>query len=105
MMAALTALGAGANPLYLGAELPVEDLLGAVEDADASALALSLVTVPAAQAARSVSALRGGLASDVHLWLGGAGAREVAPSRGVEIIGSLEDLEQRAMLLGLASTP
>jgi methanogenic corrinoid protein MtbC1 len=92
-------VGAGANALYLGAELPVEDLLGAVEDTDAAALALSLVTVPAAHAARTVSALRGGLASEVHLWLGGA----VELPQGVEHIESLEDLEQRVILLGVAS--
>ena len=103
LMAALTAVGAGANALYLGAELPVEDLLGAVEDTDAAALALSLVTVPAAHAARTVSALRGGLASEVHLWLGGAGARDVELPQGVEHIESLEDLEQRVILLGVAS--
>jgi DNA-binding transcriptional MerR regulator len=105
LMAALTAVGAGANALYLGAELPVEDLLGAVEDTDAAALALSLVTVPAAQAARTVSALRGGLARDVHLWLGGAGASDVDLPQGVEYIESLEDLEQRVILLGVASAP
>ena len=103
LMAAVTAVGAGANALYLGAELPVEDLLGAVEDTDAAALALSLVTVPAAHAARTVSALRGGLASEVHLWLGGAGARDVELPQGVEHIESLEDLEQRVILLGVAS--
>jgi methanogenic corrinoid protein MtbC1 len=105
LMAALTAVGAGANALYLGAELPVEDLLGAVEDTDAAALALSLVVVPAAQATRIVSALRGGLASDVHLWLGGAGASDVELPQGVEYIESLEDLEQRVILLGIASAP
>jgi DNA-binding transcriptional MerR regulator/methylmalonyl-CoA mutase cobalamin-binding subunit len=103
LMAAITAVGAGANALYLGAEMPVEDLLGAVEDTDAEALALSLVTLPAAQAARIVSALRGGLASEVYLWLGGAGASEVELPQGVEHIASLEDLEQRVILLGVAS--
>jgi DNA-binding transcriptional MerR regulator len=103
LMAALTAMGAGANPFYLGAELPVEDLLGAVEDTHAVALALSLVAVPATQAARTAGALRRGLASEVHLWLGGAGARDLELPQGVEHIESLEDLEQRVMLLGLAS--
>jgi DNA-binding transcriptional MerR regulator len=100
LMAAVTALGAGANPLYLGAELPVEDLLGAVEGSGAAALALSLVSIPAAQAARAVSALRGGLADGVHLWLGGAGASRDELPDGVERIESLEDFEQRVELLG-----
>lgn len=103
LMAALTALGAGANPVYLGVELPVEDLLSAVEGAGAAALALSLVTVPSLQAARTVSALRGGLADAVHLWLGGSGASDIDLPEAVERIESLEDLEQRVALLGLES--
>ena len=99
MMAALTALGAGANPLYLGLELPVEDLLAAVEGTNAAALALSLVTIPAAQAAETVRVLRGGIAPDVHLWLGGSAGRDLDVPAAVERIDSLEDLEQRVLLL------
>jgi DNA-binding transcriptional MerR regulator len=107
LMAALTALGAGASPIYLGAELPVEELLGAVEATDAAVLALSLVCISRAQAGRIVSALRGGLASEVEIWLGGAGAGavdvEVGP--GIERIESLKDLEQRVILLAAAAAP
>jgi DNA-binding transcriptional MerR regulator len=99
LMAALTALGAGANPLYLGLELPVEDLLGAVAGASAAALALSVVTIPPAQALRTVQALQTGLTPDVRLWLGGSGARDLALPGGVEHIATLEDLEQRVLLL------
>jgi len=104
LMAALTALGADANPLYLGAELPVEELLAAVEATGAAALALSLVTIPAAQATRTISALRGGLADEVRLWLGGSGAGDLALPDSVEYIASLEDLEQRVALLAFEST-
>lgn len=103
LMAALTALGAGANPVYLGVELPVEDLVSAVEGTSAAALALSLVTIPNSQATRTVSALRGGLADAVHLWLGGAGAIDIDLPDAVERIESLEDLEQRVALLGFES--
>ena len=37
LMAALTALGAGADPVYLGAELPNEDILAAARDSNAAA--------------------------------------------------------------------
>jgi DNA-binding transcriptional MerR regulator len=104
LMAALTALGAGANPLYLGVELPVEDLLGAVEDAGAAALALSLVTLPPSQAARTVAALRGRLADEVHLWLGGAGASDIGLRDGVSYFATLEDFERRVALLGFERT-
>jgi methanogenic corrinoid protein MtbC1 len=104
LMAALTALGAGANPLYLGVELPVEDLLGAVEETGASALALSLVTIPARQAKRTVGALRDGMPDEVHLWLGGPGARDFELPRAVEYLESLADLQQRVALLGFENT-
>jgi len=103
LMAALTALGANGHPLYLGADLPVEDLLAAVEGANAKALALSLVTIPAAQATRTLRALRGGMSDHVRLWLGGSGARELDLLPGAEYFESLEDFERQVSLLGLES--
>jgi DNA-binding transcriptional MerR regulator len=102
-MAALTALSAGANPIYLGAELPVEDLLDAVERV-AAALALSLVTLPPNRAEQAVRAIRGGLPEEVRLWLGGAAATALEPRDGVDCIDSLEAFEQRVALLGFEST-
>jgi hypothetical protein len=103
-MAALTAMGAGANPVYLGAELPVEDLLSAVESSGAAALALSVVTLPSPQANRAISAIRGGLPNEVHLFIGGAAASGLEPLDGVERIENLEQLERRVALLGFEST-
>ena len=99
LIAALTALGAGANPLYLGSEVPVDDLLSAVEETRAVALGLSLVTIPTSQATRTILALREGLAGPIHLWLGGSGASAIKLPGGVDHIASLEDLEQRVALL------
>ncbi len=99
LMAALTALGGGGNPLYLGAEVPVEDLLAAVDLAGAAALAIGVVNLPKAQIERNLAALRGGLAADVALWVGGAGAANAVLPEGVEPISSLEQLEQRVALL------
>lgn len=99
LMAALTAQGAGADLVYLGAELPVEDILVAVRDANAAALAVGLVALPDLRAARAVRALRDGLPRQVPLWLGGAGARGFETWEGVEQIESLDALEQRVLLL------
>jgi DNA-binding transcriptional MerR regulator len=99
LMAALTALGSGANPLHLGVDLPVEDLLEAVERAGAAVLALGIVSLPAPQAIRAVAALRGGLADEVGLWLGGAGSARVELRDGVERLDGLEQLERRVALL------
>ena len=102
-MAALTAMGAGANPIYLGVELPVEDLLGAVENGGAAALALSLATGPPARAERTIAAIRGGLREEVRLFVGGTGANHVEIP-GVERIDTLEAFEQRVTLLGFETT-
>jgi DNA-binding transcriptional MerR regulator len=99
-MAAIAALGASANPVYLGAELPVEEMLGAVERCGAAALALSVVTLPVDQTRRTLAALRGGLPASVHVFIGGAAAGGALPLAGVEHIESLEALEQRVALLG-----
>ena len=100
-MAALTALSAGANPIYLGADLPVEDLLAAVEGASAAVLAIALVALPRAQAERVVAEIRSGLPAATRLWVGGVGAKDAAFPDGVEYIETLGELEQRVALLGL----
>lgn len=99
LMAALTAMGAGANPIYLGPDLPVEDMLGAVERARAAVMAVSVVSTPEARETRAVGALRGGLPAEVRLWVGGAGARSMKLPDGAERIEDLDDLEQGVALL------
>lgn len=99
LMAALTATGAGANPLYLGVELPVEELIGAARRSGAAALALSIVTAPAEEALRALAALRAGLPPEVGIWIGGSGAADLALPRGVEQIATLDAFEQRVALL------
>jgi len=99
-MAALTAMGAGARPIYLGAQLPLEELTHAVEQTRATALALSLVTIGVADATRILGALRSALAPNVQLWIGGAAAAKLRPISGVERIPTLEALESRVVRLG-----
>jgi DNA-binding transcriptional MerR regulator len=98
LIAALSSMGAGANPLYLGPEVPIEDLVGAVQHSGAAALALSIVT-GAGEAARPLAALRSELPADVHLWVGGAGSSTLPLPAGVERIEGFEQLEQRVGLL------
>jgi len=98
--AALTAMGAGAHSIYLGAEVPIDELLQAVKDTGAAVLALGLVALTAADARRSIRAVRDGLPSHVELWVGGAGASEVAGIEGVKRISRLDELEQQVALLG-----
>jgi len=99
LMTALVAMGAGANPLYLGPEVPVEDLLDAVSRSGAAGVALSIVALPPSEVAGPLAALRAGLRADVHLWVGGAGARALTLPDRVEHLESFEQLEQRVGLL------
>ncbi len=99
LMAALSAMGAGGNPLYLGPEVPSEDLLHAVSHTGAAAIALSIVAAPASPVAGPLAALRAGLPAHVHLWIGGAGARVLTLPAGVDRIETFEQLEQRVGLL------
>jgi DNA-binding transcriptional MerR regulator len=101
LMAALTAVGAGANPIYLGAELPVADLLDAVARTDAATLALGLVTSDPARAERLVRELRDALPDAVELWLGGIGAAHIALPARVERFAALDELERRVVRLCL----
>jgi len=99
LSAALVATGAGCNAVYLGAELPLEELIRAVEIARAAALTLSLTALGAGDALRFLRALRGGLAQDVAVWVGGRGVAELALPEGVDQLATLDALEEKALLL------
>jgi DNA-binding transcriptional MerR regulator len=101
LMAALTAMGAGANPVCLGADVPAAELIRAVERSRAAVLALSVVTAPPSETARVLATLRAGLPAGVQLWIGGSGAAAASTPSGVERIESLEALERRVARLAL----
>jgi hypothetical protein len=99
LLAALAAMGAGANPVYLGPELPVPDLVHAVSGSRASALALSFVRAPDHDTAEALAKLRAQLPADVQIWIGGTGAATLALPARVERLEGIEQLESRVALL------
>ena len=103
LAAARTALGAGANPLYLGPDLPLAELVRAVEATSARALAVGLVVIGHDEARQAVDQLRQALPKEVELWIGGARVGDLEPTLGVESIESLERLEQRVEMLCVRS--
>jgi methanogenic corrinoid protein MtbC1 len=102
-MAALTALGAGASPVYLGADLPVEALVDAAVRTGSVVVALSIVTLPEAAALEEVSKLHDALPDSVQIWLGGACAQRLPAHDTTEVVASLDELERRIVLLGYGS--
>lgn len=99
LIAALTALGAGANPLYLGANLPAAELVRAVEMVGARAVALSVVIGDPTETGRELVLLRESVPPDVEIWVGGSGAGLLDWVEGVSSIPDMERLEERVELL------
>jgi DNA-binding transcriptional MerR regulator/methylmalonyl-CoA mutase cobalamin-binding subunit len=96
MMVAVSAALEGWSVTYLGADLPVAELLGAVEQTGAEALALSIVHADDGRGLTTmVQEIRAGLPPTVALLLGGAGAQRVHARLGspdVHLMDSLADL-------------
>jgi DNA-binding transcriptional MerR regulator/methylmalonyl-CoA mutase cobalamin-binding subunit len=91
-IAALTAADAGADPIYLGADVPEDDLVESAARARASVLALSLVTLAPELAQEAILRIRRKLSARIEIWIGGAAALRCPPIRGVERIASLDQL-------------
>lgn len=91
-IAALTAAHAGAAPIYLGADVPEDDLVASVERSRADALALALVTLPRDEAEKGIRRIRRRLPERVEIWIGGAGAARCASIRGVVNVANLDQL-------------
>ncbi len=91
-VAALTAADAGADPIYLGAEVPEDDLVESAARARASVLALGLVTLAPEAAQDVIRRIRRKLDPRIEIWIGGSAALRCPPIRGVERIASLDQL-------------
>jgi DNA-binding transcriptional MerR regulator/methylmalonyl-CoA mutase cobalamin-binding subunit len=102
-MVAVAALGAGASPVYLGADLPADALADAAVRTGAVAVALSIITLPAEAAFTEISSARDALPGRVQLWVGGACAHRLDAIDAVEFIATLDEFERRVVLLGYES--
>src|SRR6476646_1916001 len=105
LMAAISAAAEGWSVTYLGPDMPVEELLGAIGQTRAEAVALSIVQPGDERGVLSaLREIRAGLPPRVVLLLGGAGARRIQAgieAAGVRLIDSLADL--RSALQRLAA--
>jgi cobalamin-dependent methionine synthase I len=89
----------GAQVVFLGADVPVDDLVQAVANTGASALVLGIVTLSNEASERSLRDLRDRLPEDVGVLIGGAGIAGLAPLKGVLRITNLDQLEAQMTLL------
>jgi DNA-binding transcriptional MerR regulator len=98
LVSALVALGEGASPVFLGAELPPAELAKAVDLAGASALVLA-VTHASKATQRDLAATRAAIPRLTEIWLGGPAAAAVEPPSAVTLVRTLEDLERHVQRL------
>jgi methanogenic corrinoid protein MtbC1 len=105
LVAAITTLGAGGNPVYLGPNLPVEEIVRAVETRRAPVLALSLVVRVGTDPSGALAELRERLDSEVEIWVGGAVGQQMELPPGCVRIANLAQLEHRVSLSLLRSAP
>ena len=105
LMAAVAAADVGGHPVFLGPDLPVEEVAVAVEALSAAAVAVGVCRRNGGEHAASLRALRAILPEAVEIWVGGPGAAELALPRGVACVDDPEDLERKVALLALRGGP
>lgn len=99
LLAAVVARGAGGRTIFLGTELPVDDLLLAARRSRARALALAITTRPRAEAEAALRAVRSGLPADVLLWIGGRGSAQLQLDPGIDRLADFGALQDAVELL------
>jgi methylmalonyl-CoA mutase cobalamin-binding subunit len=96
LVAALVAASAGANAVYLGADLPANAVAHAAAHLNARAVALSAVALDPSDTVPYLHALRTDLDRSVTLWMGGAASQRVEPlPEGVMRAENLDEFEDR----------
>jgi hypothetical protein len=98
LVSALVAMGAGASPMFLGAELPPAELATAAELAGASAVVLA-VTHARKSTERDLAETRSAIPGATEIWLGGAAASALEVPPAVTLLATLEDLERQVRRL------
>jgi MerR family transcriptional regulator, light-induced transcriptional regulator len=94
LMASVILAVRGCRLVYLGVDMPVEQIATAAREGEVQAVALSIsATFPPRQAGKAVANLRAALPRRMPLWVGGAGAPR--PPKGVERFETLEALDER----------
>jgi len=103
LSAALLTASSGLGVLYLGADLPVEDIAEAAVQGKVGVVVVGLTAIPRAEARKHLTELRRRLPQPIALWAGGPSAVHV---RGVQLTASLEqfrDLVAQAPVLAVVA--
>jgi len=93
MAAAVVAMGAGAVPVVLGADVPSDEVVESARHVRAEAVAIAVVTLAGHQASEWLTRLRARLPASTALWIGGAGARRLPPIGATRVVPDFASVE------------
>jgi len=87
LAAAMLAASGGLDAVFLGAEVPVADMIAAAAAAEADVVVLGVTAAEAPDAiGRDVTAIAHGLQPDTELWFGGPWAGRIAHGLGARVL-------------------
>lgn len=93
LIAALLAVSAGANVVFLGTDLPVDEIASAAETTGAHVVVVGISSLPPEDARTAVSALRDAVPPGVELWIGGAACASIPARSGLVVYDDLDTFE------------
>jgi DNA-binding transcriptional MerR regulator len=96
LVAALVAAANGTHAVYLGPDLPDDEIAHAVGALDAGAVALGITMPRPHGVQRYVSGVRRHLGGEVELWVGGGATETLRAVRGVRRLADFRELERAA---------
>ncbi len=93
LAAAIAARAFGAQSIFIGADVPVPELVKEAETSRSEALALGFVVLPKDEVESVLRDVRRALPEDIALWIGGQGIMGCPPIPGVDRIENAQRLE------------
>lgn len=99
LMAAVITAQAGGHPIFVGANLPVSEIVDAADSLDAAAVAVGVCDTNRNDTQAALRMLRDALPARVEVWIGGPGAESIALPEQVQSIGDHDALERKIALL------
>jgi DNA-binding transcriptional MerR regulator/methylmalonyl-CoA mutase cobalamin-binding subunit len=99
LMAAVAAVEAGGNAVFLGPNLPLDEVVRSARALRAGAVALGVCDASARGMAGEIRALRARMPDRCALWVGGAASAGLVLPAGVARVADLGALERRVRLL------
>lgn len=105
LVIALLSRSHGIDTLYLGPNLPNDQIVGVARRSGAKIIFLSCLAALRRNASGPIVALREALPLEITLFVGGPGAGDMAPLPGVHISPSMETMEAALQDIALAGLP